>query len=258
VPGRYEHNRDPQLAALLHEVTVEGWGNDTVGDLDEDGFHASLLIVEPAEQQEVTEAFDRAIPIGSWIVTEDQQGFVTVDQYPTPQAARHAFDHLPDLDGPGEEDGTITPAGPLGSRYAVALAGSLPRLRRRPGPRDRDAPGSDGRRPLLAGCLVHQRPRQPPPPQPRAVTGCRDRCRTGHGHGGGGAGRSPARWLRPASAGVLGSRRTSPPPGNSRDRLGPATAPTYLRIPTTADPAVYSPATRAHRPVGANPAEESR
>jgi hypothetical protein len=48
-----------------------------------------------------------------------------VDQYPTPAAARYAFDHLPSLDGPGEEDGTITPAGPLGSHYAVALAGSF-------------------------------------------------------------------------------------------------------------------------------------
>jgi hypothetical protein len=79
VPGRYEHNRDPQLAELLHRVTVEGWGNDSVGDLDEDGFHASLLIVEPAEQQELTDAFNRAIPAGSWDLTEDQQGLVTVD-----------------------------------------------------------------------------------------------------------------------------------------------------------------------------------
>jgi hypothetical protein len=125
VPGPYEHNRDPQLAELLHEVTAEGWGNDSVGDLEEDGFHASLLLVEPAERQELTEVFDRDVPAGNWIVTEDQQGFVIVDQYPTPAAARHAFDHLPDLDGPGEEDGTITPAGPLGSQYAVALAGSF-------------------------------------------------------------------------------------------------------------------------------------
>jgi hypothetical protein len=125
VPGRYQHNRDPHLAELLHHVTEQGWGNDSVGDLDEDGFYATLLIVEPAERQEVTEAFDRPIPAGNWILTQDQQGFVTVDQYPTPAAARHAFDHLPDLGGPGEEDGTITPAGPLGSRYAVALAGSF-------------------------------------------------------------------------------------------------------------------------------------
>jgi hypothetical protein len=123
VPGRYEHNRDPQLAELLHHVTEEGWGNDSIGDLDEDGFHTSLLIVEPAEQQELTEAFERNIPAGNWIFTQDQQGFVTLDQYPTAQAARHAFDHLPHYGGPGEEDGTITPAGPLGSRYAIALGG---------------------------------------------------------------------------------------------------------------------------------------
>jgi hypothetical protein len=124
-PSRYQHNRDPQLAELLHHVTAGGWGNDSVGDLSEDGFHASLLIVEPAEQQELSEAFDQAIPVGNWVLTQDQQGFVTLDQYPTPAAARHAFDHLPDQVGPEEEDGTITPAGPLGSRYAVALAGSF-------------------------------------------------------------------------------------------------------------------------------------
>jgi hypothetical protein len=70
-PGRYEHNRDPQLAELVHEVTEQGWGNDSAGNLDEDGFHASLLIVEPADQQELTEAFDRAIPVGNWILTQD-------------------------------------------------------------------------------------------------------------------------------------------------------------------------------------------
>jgi hypothetical protein len=122
-PGRYQHNPDPQLAELLHQITEEGWGNDSFGDLYEDGFHASLLIVEPTEQQEFSEAFDRAIPVGNWILTQDQHGFVTLDQYPTPAAARYAFDDLPDLDVPGEEDGTITPTGPLGSRYEVALAG---------------------------------------------------------------------------------------------------------------------------------------
>jgi hypothetical protein len=125
MPGRYAHNPDPQLAELLHEVTLEGWGNDSVGDVDQDGFHASLLIIEPAEQSELTDAFDHDIPVGNWIVTEDQQGFVSLEQYPSPQAARQAFTQLPDLDSPREEDGTITPAGPVGSQYAVALGGSF-------------------------------------------------------------------------------------------------------------------------------------
>jgi hypothetical protein len=77
--GRYEHNSDPQLAMLLHEVTEQGWGNDSGGDLDEDGFHASLLIVEPAERQELTESFDHDIPAGNGSSPEDQQGLVTMD-----------------------------------------------------------------------------------------------------------------------------------------------------------------------------------
>ena len=50
MPSRYSHDRDPELAALLHQVTLDGWANDSTGDLDQDGFHASLVIVEPAEQ----------------------------------------------------------------------------------------------------------------------------------------------------------------------------------------------------------------
>jgi hypothetical protein len=33
-PGRYAHNPDAELAELLHQVTLEGWGNDSCGDLD--------------------------------------------------------------------------------------------------------------------------------------------------------------------------------------------------------------------------------
>jgi excisionase family DNA binding protein len=122
--GRYAHNPDPQLAELLHQVSLDGWANDSTGDVTQDSVHASLLIVEPAEQQELTYAFDQAIPPGNWVLVEDEQGFVTLDEYPSAQAARHAFTHLQDnWAGPGEEDGTITPPGRLGSPYGVALAG---------------------------------------------------------------------------------------------------------------------------------------
>jgi hypothetical protein len=122
--GRYAHNPDPQLAELLHQVSLDGWANDSTGDVNQDGVHASLLIVEPTEQQELTDAFDQPIPPGNWVLLEDEQGFVTLDEYPSPQAARQAFTRLQDdWAGPGEDDGTITPAEPLGSLYAVALAG---------------------------------------------------------------------------------------------------------------------------------------
>ena len=121
--GRYEHNSDPRLAMLLHEVTEQGWGNDSVGDVEEDGFAASLLLVDSAEQQELTGAFDQPVPAGNFIVHQDRQGAVTVDQYPTPFHARRAFTALAASTGPGEEDATIMPTGPLGAWYAVGLGG---------------------------------------------------------------------------------------------------------------------------------------
>jgi hypothetical protein len=123
VPGNYQHNPDPAQAELLHTVTLEGWGNDSVGDVEEDGFAASLLLVDPAEQQELTDAFDRPVPAGNFIVHQDRQGVVTVDQYPTPFHARRAFTALAAGTGPGEDDATITPTGPLGAWYAVGLGG---------------------------------------------------------------------------------------------------------------------------------------
>jgi hypothetical protein len=123
MPGNYQYNPDPALAELLHTVCLEGWGNDSVGDLEEDGFAASLLLVDPAEQQELADAFDQPVPAGNFIVHQDQHGVVTVDQYPTPFHARRAFTALAASTGPGEEDATIMSTGPLGAWYAVGLGG---------------------------------------------------------------------------------------------------------------------------------------
>ena len=123
MPGNYQYNPDPALAKLLHTVCLQGWGNDSVGDLEEDGFAASLLLVDPAEQQELADAFDQPVPAGNFVVRQDRQGVVTVDQYPSPFHARRAFTALAANTGPGEEDATITPTGPLGAWYAVGLGG---------------------------------------------------------------------------------------------------------------------------------------
>jgi hypothetical protein len=123
MPGNYQHNPDSALAELLHTVCLEGWGNDSVGDLDEDGFAASLLLIEPAGQQELTDAFEQPVSAGNFVVHQDRQGVVTVDQYPTPFHARRAFTALAASTGPGEQDATIMSTGPLGAWYAVGLGG---------------------------------------------------------------------------------------------------------------------------------------
>jgi hypothetical protein len=51
---------------------------------------------------------------------------VTVDQYPSSFHARRAFTALATHTGPGEEDATITPTGPLGAWYGVGLGGRFP------------------------------------------------------------------------------------------------------------------------------------
>jgi len=84
---------------------------------------ASLLLVDPAEQQELADAFDQPVPAVNLIVHQDRQDVVTVDQYPTPFHARGAFTALAASTGPGEEDATITPTGPLGAWYAVGPGG---------------------------------------------------------------------------------------------------------------------------------------
>jgi hypothetical protein len=122
VPGNYQHNPDPALAELLHTLCLEGWGNDSVGDLEDDGFAASLLMIEADEQQELADAFDQPVPAGNFIVHQDRLGVVTVDQYPSPFHARRAFTALAASTGPGE-DATIMPTGPLGAWYAVGLGG---------------------------------------------------------------------------------------------------------------------------------------
>jgi hypothetical protein len=68
---------------------------------------------------------DRDIPAGNWILTEDQQGLVTMDQYPTAHAARCAFDHLPDSGGPGER----TAPSPRLGRPAAGTRSGWTRLR---------------------------------------------------------------------------------------------------------------------------------
>ena len=170
MPGRYQHNQDPIPATLLHQVTLDGWGNNTVGDLEEDGVHASLLIVEPAEQQVLTDAFNQPIPVGNWILTEDQHGWVTLAQYPTPQATRNAFTNLPDPYVPGEGDRGDHPsqaAGPANTRSPSAVASSAtPPTSTRP-PRCCATPWT----PTAPGRMPgQQRPRQPPPP-PAALSG---------------------------------------------------------------------------------------
>jgi hypothetical protein len=125
MPGDYHHNPDPARAELLHLVAQEGWGNQSIDPGADDGYEATLVLIEPAERHELSEAFDRDVPSGNFLVTRDPHGAVTLHEYTTAPLARQAFTDLATAASPGPDDGTITAAGPPGTRYAVALGGRL-------------------------------------------------------------------------------------------------------------------------------------
>jgi hypothetical protein len=125
MPAYFAHNHDPARAELLHHIAQQGWGNESVGDTGDAGYEATLVLIEPAEQQEISEAFDHQIPSGNFLVTRDPHGAVTLHEYATAPLARRAFTDLATAAGPGPDDGTITSTGPPGSPYAVALGGRI-------------------------------------------------------------------------------------------------------------------------------------
>jgi hypothetical protein len=67
---------------VLHQVTLDGWANESCGDVDQDGFHASLVIVEPAEQSELPNTFDHPIPAGNWVLTQGRPGSMPPGGWP--------------------------------------------------------------------------------------------------------------------------------------------------------------------------------
>jgi hypothetical protein len=124
MPGYYQHNPDPARAELLHLLAREGWGNQSIDPGADDSYAATLVVIEPAERHELSEAFDRDIPTGNFLVTRDPHGTVTLHEYTTMPLARQAFTDLATAAGPGPDDGTITAAGPPGA-YTVTLDGRL-------------------------------------------------------------------------------------------------------------------------------------
>jgi hypothetical protein len=124
MPGYYQHNPDPARAELLHQLAEQGWGNDSIDtDAEEAGYQATLLLIEPDEQQELSEAFDREVPPGNFLLTRDPHGAVTLHEYATASHAKQAFTDLATTASPAPDDGTVTATGPPGSPYAVTLGG---------------------------------------------------------------------------------------------------------------------------------------
>lgn len=97
--GKYNSVRDE----LLHLMTSEAWGTDSDGSTDSPYGWFALCSNQPEELHEIRQAFEDVHPafggdlssiVGSFVLVEDEQGFVTVRQVETEEEARAAFQAL--------------------------------------------------------------------------------------------------------------------------------------------------------------------
>lgn len=87
--GKYATLLDHYLATMA----LDGWANDSMGDVESPGGFKSLVIVEPADLVEIADVFGAPVvgTIGNFIVSEDSMGFVYVERFATPELAREAY-----------------------------------------------------------------------------------------------------------------------------------------------------------------------
>jgi hypothetical protein len=85
--GKYNSARDE----ALHIMAVQGWANDSAGDVESTTGFFSKISIDDAELPEITEAFEQELIeagvtdtrtlIGHFMVLEDNYGNVNVDTY---------------------------------------------------------------------------------------------------------------------------------------------------------------------------------
>lgn len=95
--GKFRSARDE----VLYQISLEGWANESNGDVESPTGYFSRITITPEELREVTEAFSDTIEelgfkltgslVGFFLLTEDGQGFVEVDEFPDETALTQAY-----------------------------------------------------------------------------------------------------------------------------------------------------------------------
>ena len=81
MPGKFEGNADEKLAEVLHSLTLDNsWTDTETGNVDENGYWFGLLHFEKDEHIK-DETLDLFVSRGTYILTEDSQGFFTYTAY---------------------------------------------------------------------------------------------------------------------------------------------------------------------------------
>lgn len=87
--GKFSTLRDE----YLHGMCVEGWANESTGDVSAPTGYVWLLSNSPAEMPEIIGAFGPAPlgTVGHFLVIEDDMGFVHVNEYDENRGAKYDF-----------------------------------------------------------------------------------------------------------------------------------------------------------------------
>lgn len=96
--GKYEGSH-PLRDEALHTMSVQGWANESDGNVEDLSGYVSRVSNTPAELAEVLAAFDGEFPdgldpqslVGHFLLVENSQGFLYVTEYPTEQAVIGAY-----------------------------------------------------------------------------------------------------------------------------------------------------------------------
>lgn len=90
--GKYSTLRDE----FLHGMCADDWADESDGSVDSPTGYFYLVCVSQAEMPEIVNAFGTAPhgSAGNFVVRETDQGFIYVDEYPSPSAAAVAYADL--------------------------------------------------------------------------------------------------------------------------------------------------------------------
>ncbi len=81
-PGKFEGNADQDLAEYLHKLSLDGWTDEEIGDVEGFGWYGLLTQVAGRGK------------LKSYIIHEDSQGFFNYTTYDTQDLALTAWGNL--------------------------------------------------------------------------------------------------------------------------------------------------------------------
>ena len=91
-PGKFEGNESLSLSEKLHEMVMDGWTNEELGDVQSFGWYG--LLISPFSNEDKDIPFDKVIPGPSYIVHKDNNGFFDYTEFANEESARSSWAQL--------------------------------------------------------------------------------------------------------------------------------------------------------------------